>query len=60
MYVTIIKDLNLDYHLSNQNDKNTYTFINNKTKDQIIKEHKLYPSKHKTNLANNIQDLPAM
>ena len=39
---------------------NTYTFINNKTKDQIIKEHKLYLSKHKTNLPNNMQDSPVM
>ena len=58
--LTIIKELNLDCHLSNQDDNNTYTFINNKTKDQIIKEHKLYLSKHKINLANNMQDLPVM
>ena len=58
--LTIIKELNLDYHLSNQNDNNTYTFINNKTKDQIIKEHKLYLSKHNINLANNMQELPVM
>ena len=56
--LTIIKELNLDCHLSNQDDSNTYTFINNKTKDQIIKEPKLYLSKHKINLANNMQDLP--
>ena len=55
--LTIIKELNLDCHLSNQDDNNTYTFINNKTKDQINKEHKLYLSKHKINLANNMQDL---
>ena len=27
--LTIIKELNLDCHLSNQDDNNTYTFINN-------------------------------
>ena len=59
--LTIIKELNLDSHLSNQDDdNNTYTFINNKTRDQIIKEHKLYLSKHKINLPNNMQDLPVM
>ena len=58
--LTIIRQLNLDCHLSNQDDNNTYTFINNKTKDQIIKEQKLYLSKHKINLANNMQDLPVM
>ena len=31
--LTIIKELNPDCHLSNQYDSNTYTFINNKTKD---------------------------
>ena len=56
--LTIIKKLNFDCHLSNQNDNNTYTFIKNKTKDQIIKKHTLYLSKHKLNLANNVQDLP--
>ena len=58
--LTIIKELNLDCHLSNQDDNNTYIFINDKTKDQIIKEHKLYLSKRKINLPNNIQDLPVM
>ena len=58
--LTIIKELNLDCHLSKQDDDNTYTFINNKTKDKIIKEHKLYLSKHKINLTNNMQDLPVM
>ena len=58
--LTIIKELNLDCHLSNQADNNTYTFINNTTKDQILKEHKLYLSKHKINLPNNVQDLPVM
>ena len=58
--LTIIKELNLDCHLSKQDDNNTYTFINNKTKDEIIKEHKLYLSKRKINLANNMQDLPVM
>ena len=58
--LTIIKELNLDCHLSNQDDNNTYTFINNKTKDQIIKEHKLYLSKSKINLVNNMQDLTVM
>ena len=57
--LTIVKELNLDCHLSNQDD-NTYLFIYNKTKDQIIKEHILYLSKHKINLANNMQDLPLM
>ena len=56
--ITVTKELNLDYHLSKQDDNNTHTFIDNKTKDQIIKEHKLYLSKHKINLANNMQDLP--
>ena len=58
--LTIIKELNLDCHLSNQDDNNTCTFINNKTKDQIIKEHKLYLFGHKINLPNNMQDLPVM
>ena len=39
-------------------DDSTYTFLNDKTKDQIIQEHKLYLSKHKINLTNNMQDLP--
>ena len=56
----IIKELNLDCLLSNQDDNNTYTFINNKTKDQIVKEHKLYLSKYKINLTNNMHNLPAM
>ena len=54
--LTIIKELNLDCYLSNQDDNNTCTFI----KDQIIKEHKLYLSKNKINLANNMQDLPLL
>ena len=34
LYVlTIIKELNLDCHLLNQDDNNTCTFINNKTKN---------------------------
>ena len=57
---SIMKELNLDGHLSNQDDNKSYTFINNKTKDKIIKKHKLYLSKHKINLANNMQDLPVM
>ena len=57
---TIIKELNLDCHLSNQDDNNTYRFINNKTSDQITKENKLCLSKHKINLTDNMQDLPAM
>ena len=56
--LTIIKELNLDCHLSNQDDNNLYTFKNNKTKNQIIKEHKLHLSKDKINLVNNMQDLP--
>ena len=39
---------------------NIHTFINNKTKDHVIKKNKFYLSKHKTNLANNMQDLPVM
>ena len=58
--VTIIKEINLDCHLSNQDDNNTYTFINTTTQDQIIKAHKLYLSKHKINLTNNMQDVPVM
>ena len=54
----IIKELNLDSHLSNQDDNNIYTFIDNKTKDQIIKEHNLYLSKHRIHFPNNMQDLP--
>ena len=45
--------VNLDCHLSNQDDNKTYTYINNITKDQIIKVHKLYPSKYKINLTNS-------
>ena len=56
---TIIKELNLDCRLSNQDDSNTYTSVS-KTKDQIIKKRKWYRSKHKINLANNMQDLLAM
>ena len=55
--LSIIKELNLDCHLSNQDDKSTYTFINNKTKDQEIKGYNLYLSKHKINLTNNMEDL---
>ena len=58
--LTIIIKLYLDYNLSNQDDNGTYTLINNKTKDQIIKQDKLYLSKHKINLANNMQDLRVM
>ena len=58
--LTIIKELNPDCHLSNQDDNNTYVFINNKTKNQIINKHKLHLSKHKSNLANNMQDFPVM
>ena len=53
--LAIMKELNLNCHFSNQDDNNTYVFIDNKTKYQIIKEHKLHVSKHKTNLANNMQ-----
>ena len=56
---TIIKELNLDCRLSNQDDSNTYTSVS-KTKDQIIKKRKWYRSKHKINLVNNMQDLLAM
>ena len=58
--LTIIKELNLDCHLSNHDVNKTYTFVNNKTKDQIIEEHKLHLSKRNINLANNMQDLPVM
>ena len=57
--LTTIKELNLDRHFSNQNDK-TYTVINNKIKDQIIRQQKFYLSKQKINLTNNMQDLPVM
>ena len=52
-----IKELNLDCHLSKQDDNKIYTFIKKKTKVQIIKEHKLYLSEYKINLPNNMQDL---
>ena len=55
--LTIMKELNLDCHVSTQDDNNTYTFISNKTKDQIIKEHKLYLSKHKINIANDTSNV---
>ena len=58
--LTIIKELNLYCHLLDQDDNNTYTFINNKTKDQITKEHKISLSKQKKSSANNMQHLPAM
>ena len=58
--LTIIKELNLDCYLSKQDDNNTYTFIYNKTKDQIIKEQRLYLFKHKINLGSNIQNLPVI
>ena len=56
--LTIMKELKVHCHLSNLDDNNTYTFINNKTKDEIIKEHKLYLFKHKINLPDNMQGLP--
>ena len=55
----IIKELNLDCRLSNQDDSNTYTSVS-KTKDQVIKKRKWYRSKHKINLVNNMQDLLVM
>ena len=58
--LSIIKELNLDCHLSNKDVNKTYTFINNKIKDQIIKEHKFHLSKHKINLTNNMQDLTTL
>ena len=60
--LTIIKELSLDFHLSNQDDNNTYIFINNITKDQIIKEHQLYLSKNEINfyITNIMQNLLAM
>ena len=58
--VTTIKDLNRDCHLSNQDDNNTYAFMNNKTNDQIIEEHKLYLSKREIDLTNKMQGLTVM
>ena len=58
--LTFIKELNFDCHLSKQDDNKICTFIKKKTKVQIIKEHKLYFSKYKINLPNNMQDLPVM
>ena len=43
--LTIIKELNLDCHLSNQDGNNTYTFINNKSKDQITKISCTFPNR---------------
>ena len=63
MYIytlAIIKELNLDCCLSKQDDNNTYTFINNKTKNRIIQEHKWHLSRYKINLTNNMKDLPVM
>ena len=57
--LTILKELNLGCHSSNQNHNKTYTFIENKTKGQRIKEHKSHLSKHNINLAN-MQELPVM
>ena len=56
MAFTTIKEINLNCHLLNQNENNTYTSINNKIKDQIIKEQKLDLSKHKTNLTNIMEN----
>ena len=50
----------IDCHLLNWDDNNNHAFINKKTEDQIIKEHRLYLSKHKINLTNIMQDLPVM
>ena len=58
--LAILKEQNLGGHSLNQNYNNTYKFINNKTKDQIIKEDKSHLSKHKINLANNMQELPVV
>ena len=34
--VPIIKEVNFDCHLSDQDDNKTYEFMNNKTEDQIF------------------------
>ena len=47
--LTIIKEPNLEFYLSLQDDNNTHTFIDKNTKGQIIKKHNLYFSKHKAN-----------
>ena len=36
----------------------TYKFTNNKTKQQITKQHKCHLSKHKINVTDNTQGLP--
>ena len=41
VYYTIIKKLNLDRSLSNQDNNNTYKFKNDSTKDKIIEKHNL-------------------
>ena len=58
--LSITNEINLDCNLSSQGDKNIYTFINNETKNQIIKEQNLHLYKHKINSTNNVQDLTVM
>ena len=43
-----------------RNIKTLKKFFNKKTEDLIIKQHKLYLSKHKINSTNNIKDLSVM
>lgn len=53
--LTIVKELNLDLRLSNQDNNENSEFIINKTKEQIVKYHKLYLSKHKIHLPKSMQ-----
>ena len=43
-----IKELNFDNYLSDQDDSKNYTFINNKTKSQIINERASFHDFSKT------------
>lgn len=43
-----------------KDESNAYTFVNDKTKNWITKEHKLYIFKHQINLTYNMEDLPVM
>ena len=55
--LAVTKRLNLDCHFSNQDDSNTYEFINKKYTHQIIKEHKSYVLKCKIHVTGNMEDL---
>ena len=46
--------------LSKQDQSDAYTFLNDKTKNWITKEHKLYIFKNQINLDKNMEDLPVM